>query len=272
MIPLEFGVQLITRAEWGARAARSWTAIDAQYGSTGHWEGPEMGWPWDHSSCYTKVRGIQAFHMDSRGWVDIAYSAIACGHGYLFEGRGPNKRTAANGTNTGNNTAYAVCYLGGERDGFTSEGERAMLAGFNWLQRTGAAGIRRNGHRDWKSTQCPGDEIYLWIHSGQQIDPPPTPPPTPIEDEEEDEMKPFVMWLPNNTFWNVEERAVQRIDGDMYSRYITIGYKAMAPTQGSGDALILYKQSLMQIDTESLNASMAAAELQVATELGLVSS
>jgi hypothetical protein len=177
VISLDYGVQLVTRGEWGARAPRSWTAINARFGSTGHWEGPEMGYPWDHASCAPKVRGIQAFHMDYRGWVDIAYSGVACPHGYLFEGRGPGKRTAANGTNVGNDTAYAVCYLGGQNDGFTDAGELAMRAGFNWLQREGAAGPGRNGHRDWKPTECPGNEIYSWIHRGQPIDQP--PPPTP---------------------------------------------------------------------------------------------
>ena len=172
MIILDYGVRLITRAEWGARAPKSWTKINASYGSTGHWEGPELGWPWGHASCFSKVRGIQNFHMDSRGWEDIAYSGVTCGHGYVFEGRGPGKRTAANGTNVGNNTAYALCYLGGIDDGFTDEGELAMAAGFNWLQSEGGAGPHRNGHRDWKSTVCPGDEIYTWIHLGQPIDPP----------------------------------------------------------------------------------------------------
>lgn len=170
MIDLEFGVKLITREEWGALPPQSWSKINASYGSTGHWEGPELGYPWDHSACFAKVRGIQLFHMNGRGWVDIAYSDIACPHGYVFEGRGPGKRTAANGTNVGNNSAYAVCYLGGENDGFTEEGERAMLASFNRLQYHGGAGPGRNGHRDWKSTECPGDEIYLWIHSGQPIE------------------------------------------------------------------------------------------------------
>ena len=173
MIQLEFGVALITREEWGALPPLSYTGIDPTFGSTGHWEGPQLGWPWDHASCYTKVRGIQSFHMEGNNWSDIAYSDIACPHGYVFEGRGPWRRTAANGTNVGNNTAYAVCYLGGQNDGFTEPGERAMLASFNRLQYNGGAGHQRNGHRDWKATQCPGDEIYLWIHQGQPIDTPP---------------------------------------------------------------------------------------------------
>lgn len=176
MIDLGNGVEMVTRAEWGARPARSRTDLDATYGSTGHWEGPTMG-SFPHASCATKVRAIQNFHMDSRGWQDIAYSLLVCPHDYVFQGRGPNVRTAANGTNVGNNTAGAVCYLGGVGDGFT--GQAAMRAGFDYLDRAGH-GPRRNGHRDWKPTQCPGDTIYEWIHDGQPVPGPgPTPPPTP---------------------------------------------------------------------------------------------
>ncbi|MFB7411448.1 hypothetical protein ACFCZ2_30140 [Streptomyces sp. NPDC056202] len=45
-----------------------------------------------HADCAAQVRGIQAFHMDSNGWSDIAYSHLACVHGYLFQGRGENVR------------------------------------------------------------------------------------------------------------------------------------------------------------------------------------
>src|SRR5687767_4703415 len=119
-------MNFVSRAQWGARPPRSTSRIGAPYWVALHWEGPKMGWPWDHSQCAAKVRSIQKFHMDSRGWADIAYSALYCGHGYVFEGRGLGKRTAAQGTNSGNDHYYALCYLGGENDGFP---EAAKTAG-----------------------------------------------------------------------------------------------------------------------------------------------
>lgn len=93
-------------------------------------------------------------------------TAVCCGHGYAFEGRWIGRRTAANGTNHGNSVAYAVCYLNGQGDPFTSDGRRAMRAAMDYLDARGGAGPGRNGHRDWKATACPGDVIYRWVHSG----------------------------------------------------------------------------------------------------------
>jgi hypothetical protein len=166
VIDIGRGVKLVTRAEWRARAPRSTSGINPTFGVTAHWEGPHMGWPWAHGACASLVRGIQAYHMDRNGWSDIAYSAVCCGHGYAFEGRWIGRRTAANGTNHGNSVAYAVCYLNGQGDPFTSDGRRAMRAAMDYLDARGGAGPGRNGHRDWKATACPGDVIYRWVHSG----------------------------------------------------------------------------------------------------------
>lgn len=171
-VDLNYGVKLITRAEWGARKPRSVTSLRADV-NTDHWEGPHMGWPWVHESCFSKVRGIQNFHMDSRGWTDIAYSTLSCGHGWVFEGRGRGVRTAANGTNSGNGGSFADCYLGGQGDEFTEAGRRAKRAAGDWLTHVNSP---RLGHRDWKSTECPGNTIYAWTHAGQPV---PIHPPVP---------------------------------------------------------------------------------------------
>jgi len=162
--PLDYGAQLVTRQEWGARDPKSITRLISGK-VTSHWEGPHMG-VFPHESCDDKVRGIQNFHMDSRGWSDIAYNAVACPHGYVFEGRGRGVKSAANGTTAGNAGAFAICYLGGEGDEFTEAGKRAMKAGGDWLTFAGSA---RNSHRDWKATACPGDAIAGWTAAGQPV-------------------------------------------------------------------------------------------------------
>ena len=158
-------MKLITRAQWGARPPRSRPPEDFT-GATAHWEGPHMG-TFPHASCPAKVRGIQAFHMDARGWSDIAYNAVVCPHGYVFEGRGRGVRSAANGTNVGNDADGAVCYLGGEGDPFTPEGAAAMADALHWL----SPGGQRHAHRDWKPTTCPGDTIAAWVHSPAALGP-----------------------------------------------------------------------------------------------------
>lgn len=168
-------MNLISRAEWGARAPRSVTSASF-VGTAGHWNGPSVwgGTIGAHDRCYTIVQGIQRFHMDTRGWSDVAYGALACLHGYVFEGRGPGVRTAANGTNSANSRYSAVCYLGGEGDPLTPEGLQAMLDAWEWL-----SGGERVGHRDLFATACPGDEIYNAYLAGQ-VGPSPEPIPEPI--------------------------------------------------------------------------------------------
>ena len=158
-------MKLITRAQWGARAPRARPAEDFT-GGTAHWEGPHMG-TFPHASCPAKVRGIQAFHMDARGWSDIAYNYVPCPHGYVFEGRGQGVRSAANGTNAGNDADGAVCYLGGEGDPFTPEGAAAMADALHLV----SPGGLRHAHRDWKPTACPGDTIAAWVHSPAALTP-----------------------------------------------------------------------------------------------------
>ena len=162
-------MKLIKYADW-SRRSRGATPTSHPIGNnvrgvTFHWEGPHMG-DFPHSACAEKVRGIQGFHRDGRGWADIAYNALVCPHGYVFEGRGPNVASAANGYSTANISHYAVCYLGGERDPLTDDGKQGFRDATGWLRDEGNAGPEINGHRDHKATACPGDQIYAWLKSG----------------------------------------------------------------------------------------------------------
>lgn len=165
MLRLTERTQVVTRAEWGARTPKYKTPFTPSFGTTVHWEGPGMP-DFTHAACASYVRGIQRFHMDSKGWADIAYTAVICPHGFVFQGRWVGNRTGANGTNVGNNTAYAVCYLGGEGDPFTADAKRAYVDLLAWLDKEGGAGPGRNCHRDWKATACPGTTICSWVKGG----------------------------------------------------------------------------------------------------------
>lgn len=172
---------LIERAEWGARPPDgAYGGLNPTEGVTGHWEGGGIGWPWPHETCYSLVRGIQAFHMDGRGWIDIAYNGLACPHGYVFEGRGPSHKSAGHGE-PGNSVSYALCFLSGVGDEFTPEQHQAWADGRRWLQDEGGASDVLHCHLDWMATACPGDERCEWVHAGANpgapIVVPPEPPP-----------------------------------------------------------------------------------------------
>jgi len=145
-----------------------------------HWEGDGWAWPWDHSTCDNKVRGIQDFHMDGRGWSDIAYNYVNCPHGYTYEGRGYDERSSANGQNSYNYASFATQAMWGSRAGAKVPNalKDALLFSMAILRDKGNATDVVKGHRDWHSTDCPGDELYAWVKAGC---PDPTPP-TVFED------------------------------------------------------------------------------------------
>lgn len=158
--------RFVSREQWGA-TARGATVLTHPIGSTLgvtlHWEGPHMG-AFEHSECAGHLRSIQRFHKETRGWADIAYNFVVCPHGFVFEGRGPLVKSAANGDTQPNDDWYAVCYLGGVDDGFTDEGKAGFVSAVQGLRRAGA-GQRVNGHRDHKSTSCPGPLVYEWLQT-----------------------------------------------------------------------------------------------------------
>ena len=155
---------IITRQEWGARPPTVVSPSSSFRGVAVHWEGPRLGWPWVHAVCFEKVRGIQNFHMNTRGWADIAYNLVVCGHGDVFVGRGRNVRNAANGGLRNDNAEfYAICYLGGEGDEFTLEAKDGFNDGAGFL---GVSQGEWRKHSAFVPTSCPGPIIGAWVTSG----------------------------------------------------------------------------------------------------------
>ena len=209
---------IVTRAEWGAKPRRGSPSPLTTKLVTVHWEGPGMG-AFPHPRCAEKVRGIQAFHMApepaGRGWSDIAYSMIACPHGYAFEGRGRGVRTGANGTNQGNGSAYAVCALIGVGDKVTPELLDAIAEAVDFL-----GGENTNAHRDWKPTACPGDTLAHLAHSDRFTSSRPKPPPPPSGDLTVSDIAKILERLDNLELRliQLQEEVVGVIDDDGKSR------------------------------------------------------
>jgi hypothetical protein len=180
-----------SRASWGARSPRNRTSISSARGVKAHYTGGGVSTQslTDHAKCRSIVRGIQDFHMDGNGWADIAYSMIACEHAAMI-GRGPNVLTAANGP--GLNTAhYSILILVGTSGStaLTDNMKRHFHEARDYLRSHGGAGSEIKGHRDGYSTDCPGPNVYPWIHSGAPkpgAEPTPDPAPTPSPTEDDD--------------------------------------------------------------------------------------
>lgn len=161
----------LSRADWGALPPKSAvTLLDAavQKGVAAHYLGPSPG-PYTQSKAATLVRGIQKFHQQDRGWNDVAYSFIIDKYGTVYECRGWGVRTAANGTNTGNGTYHAICFLIGDGDELT----QPMKVAFNALVGEWEARYKRKcdvkPHRHFKATACPGKPVLDWLNLGRPV-------------------------------------------------------------------------------------------------------
>jgi hypothetical protein len=163
-------VNLIPRSSWGARAPKNRTPLvrKEQRGTAVHYSASNADEQASHTNCAARVKGIQTFHMDGRKWSDIAYSYLVCKHGFVFEGRGLGIRTAAQGTNSGNDAFHAVCFLGDDtanRDDVTDLGRRALrdaiLMCNGWADKS-----EIRPHSFFHPTGCPGDELRSWIIRG----------------------------------------------------------------------------------------------------------
>lgn len=127
-----------------------------------------------HSMCPDIVRGGHSFHVNGRGWLYFAYNEVGCPHGVRYDGRGPRRRTAAQGTNVGNDRSAAVVALIGDGDPLTEPCKRALL---DAAARQGAPLDRK--HADWISTSCGGPEVNPWVDAGAVLSAPrPAPAPS----------------------------------------------------------------------------------------------
>lgn len=169
-----------TRAQLGMRPprSRSLNIRPEEGGVTFHWGGPGSKIS-SHETCKAIWTGWQGFHMGgSRGWVDIAYTMGFCQHGWVFPGRGYGVRTAAQGSNRGNAISYAFVHINQAGVAPTPE----ALAVARWLvadaRAHGNAGTKVWAHRDWHSTDCPGDDLTSLARSLSGTSVPVASPPT----------------------------------------------------------------------------------------------
>ncbi|HUW00748.1 MAG TPA: N-acetylmuramoyl-L-alanine amidase [Acidimicrobiales bacterium] len=168
----------LTRAEWGARPPKYRNGL----ASTAN--GVFMHHTVTSIAPAASIwRAVQNFHMDTRGWADVAYSfGIDVVTGQILEGRGIG---IAGGHTAGyNSSSHAICWIANTDDvNPTAAAKRAWLAVLHTIEARYGNGPER-GHRDVAQTGCPGGYGYTWLKagfptSGSPGEPPPPPPPPP---------------------------------------------------------------------------------------------
>lgn len=131
------------------------------------------------------LRGIYAYHTQSRGWSDIGYNYLVDRFGRIWEGRygGVDRPVVGAHTLGYNEYSFAMSAIGNYEIAQPSQAMvQAYGALFAWklsLHGVNAASTRQlvgsttfqaiNGHRDAASTACPGKYLYAKIPEIRQL-------------------------------------------------------------------------------------------------------
>ncbi len=156
------GLDLQARASWGARASRCSSPLGSVYRmAIHHTESPTL----DKLSPAARMRQIQSYHMDVKGWCDIGYHYLVSRDGQIWEGRPVTQLGShAGGANTGN---VGVALMGSHDTTPITETQIDSVASI--LRAVGSAygiAIDRSvvkGHRQYKDTSCPGDKLLAQL-------------------------------------------------------------------------------------------------------------
>jgi hypothetical protein len=151
---------VVTRSSWGARARNCGPSHTPRRLTIHHTVTPND----DAMSMPARMRQIQSFHINSRGWCDIGYHFLVGQDGRVYQGRRENVLGAhAAGANTDN---AGIAFIGTFTDRAPSDAMMQAAAQImGALGRTYGITLDRaqvKGHRQVgsTSTSCPGDALY----------------------------------------------------------------------------------------------------------------
>lgn len=157
-------VQVEPRSVWGARnAIPSLMVPHTVERLTVHHAGTQTG-----TTGPAQFRGWQSFHLDGRGWGDIAYHLLIGIDGTVYEGR---DRTYRGDTGTTYDTTghFLVVVEGNFDVDRPTEAQIdslvKVLAGAG--EEYGVSPATITGHRDHAATACPGSHLGSFIDSGE---------------------------------------------------------------------------------------------------------
>ena len=156
------GVDVHLRGEWGARAANCSSSLGTVTRmAIHHTETPTN----DSMTPQARLRQIQSYHMDVKGWCDIGYHYLVSRDGRVWEGRPDGKLGShAGGANTGN---IGISIMGQHEATPVTQAQVGVIAGLVRGLAT-AHGVpidrtRIKGHREYKSTSCPGEALFAQL-------------------------------------------------------------------------------------------------------------
>ncbi|GAA2788967.1 peptidoglycan recognition protein family protein [Kribbella solani] len=185
-------VEYLPRSAWNARPPNGGPGnltVSRVQGAVIHWPGTgSTKVIHTKAAVASALRGWQDYHMDSRGWSDIAYQVAVDQAGRAWTLRGLRTQSGANGDNDVNERYGAVLLVlvtGEQPTAAMKATTRAVIADFRKIYPRGTA-IRPHSAVRPEPTDCPGDPARAAIARGDF-----TPGHTPGHPE--DDMTPAQM-------------------------------------------------------------------------------
>lgn len=170
-----------------------WTSTDASspagFGGSDvrgvaiHWVGPAVPAAVNRGDEVARyLRGVRRFHVEGRGWSDIAYQQAVDQSGDRWVLRGFRRQSAANGDRTQNERWGAIVALIGEGQKPTPALLRGLVAAIAEFREEHPRARRVATHADVRPepTACPGRPLTLWVRAGAKPPHTPAPAPTPV--------------------------------------------------------------------------------------------
>ncbi|MFQ5627113.1 MAG: N-acetylmuramoyl-L-alanine amidase [bacterium] len=172
---------LVTRAEWGAQAPRyAYTYTMVGHIAFHHTAGVSDYNVTTKDDCAARIRAIQSYHRNTLGWNDVGYAYAICKFGHIFQGREDDNdsndvRGAHDAFNTG---SMGVANLGYFHPPYNQQPTPQMLnalyrllawkcdersidpQGRSLYAAFGSVVDHIYGHREVRSTACPGDALF----------------------------------------------------------------------------------------------------------------
>lgn len=157
-------MRIVTRAEWRARTTvvdrgqQPMVRIVNRTEFFVHWLGERPA----ALRGSALMRWVQAFHIDSKGWADIGYNFAVDQDGTAYVGRGRDVVGAHCLDHNTSGIGVVVLIGKGEHPAAAALATVREL----WQEASHAAGrvLTPLGHRDGFATECPGDELWRWVH------------------------------------------------------------------------------------------------------------
>ncbi len=173
---------IVMRSAWGAAPAPDCVGPDQTINAVvvHHTEGTNTYAAADSAGI---VRGIQAYHMDGRGWCDIGYNFLVDRFGVIFEGRVGGINVPVHGAHAyeWNTTTAGVSLMGSYMTSLPPEAQlQAAVSLVAWklssyyrspvgtLTIGGITADVISGHRQASSTDCPGQAFYDYLPTFRQ--------------------------------------------------------------------------------------------------------